>query len=647
MRLNLSLPARIFLSGSRPLVSPSIQFRSFSAMASLKAEDPSAALRQAAEKHDQGSLLPNAAADPFAALTEEPERDPQAELKKRLRQVSEAPEQERQAVLKRVLPQETIGNFKKRLKKRERDMTSGWHDQVLAKDIDALLASQKAASEGTADEPAEQETLPAEGSVVELDVVELSSTGDGLAQEKGYKRVYTVPFTVPGDTIKVKVYRHQREGYSVADLISVTKPSPLRDDSRISCKYFASCAGCQFQMLDYDEQLKLKRRIVEKAFRNFSQLPPELVPTVLPTIGSPLQYGYRTKLTPHFDGPPGWNRRNAKGAKPRFQERPNVGFKPKTGRQTMDIEDCPIATDAVRKGMKQERARIDHEFTEYVKGATVLLRESTKRVSTNGSASPSPIPDDAIQVETEQFTDYKTCITDSNAISTEYIDDHVFHNTAGAFFQNNNSILPVFTEHIRQNVLPPSQNEATDPSSRIKYLVDAYSGTGLFTITLSSVFESSTGIDIDDKAIASARRNAEANNMPSKQAKFIAADARDLFWNMAYPADQTVVILDPPRKGCDTNFLGQLLNFGPKRVVYVSCNVHTQARDVGILVRGETGNREVDAEIAAKNGKKIRYDIESLRGFDFFPQTGHVEGLCILNRVEAPNTQEGEAPAAE
>lgn len=81
------------------------------------------------------------------------------------------------------------------------------------------------------------------------------------------------------------------------------------------------------------------------------------------------------------------------------------------------------------------------------------------------------------------------------------------------------------------------------------------------------------------------------------------------------------MVIDPPRKGCDESFLSQLLKFGPRRVVYVSCNVHTQARDVGVLVRGiEDGG--------------TRYKVESLRGFDFFPQTGHVEGVAVLSRVE-------------
>ncbi|KAK8108272.1 uncharacterized protein PG998_010285 [Apiospora kogelbergensis] len=512
---------------------------------------------------------------------------------------------------------------KKKMRKRERDMKSGSHEEILALDIKALLESQKSSDADEISADAAEETLPEQGSQVDVEVVELSSTGDGLAQLKGSKQVYVVPFSVPGDIVKVKAYRHMQEGYTIADFISIVKPSPLRDDSRINCKYFATCSGCQFQMLDYAEQLRLKRRIVEKAYRNFSELPPELIPTIQDTIGSPLQYGYRTKLTPHFDGPSGWSR----GRNP-FTSRPPIGYMPKGSRKTIDIEDCPIGTDAVRVGMKKERERMETEFNKYTRGSTILLRESTKRVAKDAPAPEPPIPSDAVVVESDTHTDYKTCVTDNKGMSTEYIDDFVFHNPAGSFFQNNNSILPPL----------PTTSASTSSPSPTPFLVDAYSGSGLFTITLSSQFQQSVGIDIAEQSIEYARKNAAANALPPSQAKFIAADANELFQSLRdYPPDETV--------GCDANFIRQLLQFGPKRVVYVSCNVHTQARDVGQLVRGETGEETAVVEgsaAAVGKGKKVRYDIESLVGFDFFPQTGHVEGVAVLNRVDGEESQTAE-----
>jgi tRNA (uracil-5-)-methyltransferase len=385
-------------------------------------------------------------------------------------------------------------------------------------------------------------------------------------------------------------------------------------------------------MLPYDFQLQHKKSIVEKAYKNFSNLPPELIPTIGDTIGSPLQYGYRTKLTPHFDGPPDARRSDGRhGIKRTFKEVPPIGFMKKGTRTTIDIEDCPIGTDAVRKGNAHERKRVADNISTYHKGATLLLRESTTRVPKSEEATVSKEDDPTTVIEDlTTHLHVKTCITNSNAKSTEYIGDFQFVNPAGSFFQNNNSILPTFTQYIRENILPKSQNH------NITHLIDAYSGSGLFTITLSSLFKTSLGIDISAASIESASTNAKLNNLPESSTRFIAADAARLFASIESPAEETVVMIDPPRKGCDESFLRQLVQYGPARVVYVSCNVHTQARDIGVLVGGMMG---VDGGFGKGEGC---YEIESLRGFDFFPQTGHVEGVAVLRRKEKQGETKGE-----
>ncbi|ATY60919.1 tRNA (uracil-5-)-methyltransferase [Cordyceps militaris] len=503
--------------------------------------------------------------------------------------------------------------------KRERNITEGSTEEVLRCDIDALLKSRRAAAseddDAAATAPAADDAdLPAPFTEMDVDIHELSSTGDGLGMVAGSEHVYVVPFTVPGDTARVRVIRHvPGEGHSHADFVATVTPSPLRDDTRVRCPYFARCGGCQFQMLDYAEQLRRKRRILVKAYAHFANLAPALVPPVGDTIGSPLQYGYRTKLTPHFDGPPGFRRGKTPGAG--FAACPDIGFMQKGRRKVLDIEDCPIGTEAVRAGNTRERKRMQDEYTNYKRGATLLLRENTTRHPKDSEAAKAELAPYTVRSESGDFVDIKSCETDSKATTTEYIGDYIFTNPAGSFFQNNNSILPVFTSYVRDRILP----RAT-AASPIKYLIDAYSGSGLFTITLSSVFQHSTGIDIAGASIEYARRNAALNGLGEDRCRFIAADAGELFCSVTYDADETVVVLDPPRKGCDASFLAQLRRFGPRRVLYVSCNVHTQARDVGVLVRGEGDGR--------------RYAIESLVGFDFFPQTGHVEGVAILNRVE-------------
>jgi tRNA (uracil-5-)-methyltransferase len=509
----------------------------------------------------------------------------------------------------------------------------GSNEEILLADIQTLLSGLELAANSQAPEvdgeeklaPLEQQVellLPLPFTEIEVKVLSISSTGDGLAIQPPSKHIYVIPFTLPGDIVRVKVIRHfLREHYSLADFLEVIEPSPLRDDNHIKCKYFTKCSGCQYQMLDYPSQLAHKKTIVEKAYQNFSQLPAELVPKIHDTVGSPLQYGYRTKLTPHFDGPPEYrSRTNRKGGTKRvFEDIPDIGFMQKGQRKTLDIEDCPIGTEAVRMGMKKERLRVAAELDKYQRGATILLRESTERIPNTDVDKALETRPHTIKVSHDTYADLKTCITDNNATSTEYVEAFIFTNPAGSFFQNNNSILPVFTQYIRDHILPPVTADTKTQSPQIKFLIDAYCGSGLFTITLSSLFNSSTGIDISNISIEYALKNAALNNIPSSQASFIAADAPELFKSITYPADETVVIIDPPRKGCDELFLKQLLRFAPKRVVYVSCNVHTQARDVGILVNGTV---------------RVSYKIESLRGFDFFPQTSHVEGVAVLSKVD-------------
>ncbi len=564
---------------------------------------------------------------------------------------------------------------KKKQKLQASARVEGSYDEVIAADIRELLRDlridDKPGQKYGEDSKADTIQLPERFTDVEVKITSLSSTGDGLgAIGEGSSHVYVVPFSVPGDTVLARVIRHDpQSSYTITDFVKVLVSSPQRDDSLARCPYFSTCSGCQFQMLPYQYQLAHKKTIVEKAYRNFSGLAPHLVPKVGDTIGSPLQYGYRTKLTPHFDGPRGGRRAARKGETPKFEEVPPIGFMKKGTRQTLDIEECPIGTEVVQMGLRRERKRIAKEIGKYKRGATILLRESTNRIARNEDESEQGL-DEEKQTIYEESSDHihaKTCITDNNATTTEYVDQYIFQNPANAFFQNNNSILPTFTAYIRDHILPPPTalllSGATTPAtSQIKNLIDAYSGSGLFTITLSTLFSHSIGIDISPESITFARKNAQLNHLTSptsptptsavesdtsysqsnlapstgnkRSVQFLAADATTLFADVPsfFTPAETAIVIDPPRKGCDESFLKQLVTFGPARIVYVSCNVHTQARDIGWILRAGK-----DSEDGADSQKKAAeasgdYEIESLQGFHFFPQTGHVEVVAVLSR---------------
>lgn len=181
-------------------------------------------------------------------------------------------------------------HFKKNKKQKTTTVSDGSNEDVLLADVRRLLKTTNL-SEGQKVEPQEQ-------TEIDVNISELSSTGDGLAHKDG--SVIVVPFAVPGDTVTAKVYKNNSDqGYALADFVKVVQAGEHRTE-KPGCGYFTKCSGCQFQHLPYAYQLAHKRTVVERAYQNFSKLPASAVPSVRDTCGSPLIYGYRTKLTPHF-----------------------------------------------------------------------------------------------------------------------------------------------------------------------------------------------------------------------------------------------------------------------------------------------------------------------------------------------------------
>ncbi|KAK6356571.1 tRNA(m5U54)methyltransferase [Orbilia javanica] len=470
---------------------------------------------------------------------------------------------------------------------------AGSHEEVLLRDVELLLGQSHELSCG---HPQSDTTAPEQFSQIELSIAMLGSTGDGLAISQDGTRVYVVPFTVPGDKVVAKVVKNF-PSYSMTDLVEVTEPSKDRNDDLIFCKYFGRCSGCQFQMLSEDYQLQHKQKVIAKAMQNFSNLDPSLFPSVGGVMPSPLLRGYRTKLTPHFDGP-------RRGGFKEGAPVPDIGFQLKGRSFVLDIEDCPIGTDAVRDGFKSQRNYVKENLNTFKRGATLLLRESTERTFSSG-ASDGP-------ETTQSYTDVKTCITDSKALVTEWVGRAKFASPAGSFFQNNNSILEKFTGFVQEQLVIPGLAERDSSES---YLIDAYCGSGLFSICCGHGFKGILGVDISSQSIESAKANAKENGIHN--ARFITGNAEAIFADVDFPPESTSVVIDPPRKGCDELFLSQLLKLGPKRLVYISCNVHTMARDIGWLVQQDLGKD---------------YSIDKIGGFDFFPQTHHVEGYAVLSK---------------
>ena len=399
--------------------------------------------------------------------------------------------------------------------------------------------------------------------------------------------VVMVPFALPGERVRARVFRNHKN-YSEADLLEVLRPSPGRVTPR--CPLFGRCGGCQYQNFEYSGQLAWKRRQVAELLRHLAgiEFP------VSPVIASPRQYAYRSKITPHFRA------RNA-GRGTRGAESPAlaghglplapgipqsapsaphspfpIGFLRQGSRfDILDVPRCEIATDAINARLATVRADVRARAAagEFTRGATLLLRDAGGEV-----------------------------VTGHDHVITERVGGMTLRFLARDFFQNNPFILPAFAGYVSEQAA----------SSGARFLVDAYCGSGLFALAAAGAFERVAGIEISESSIQFARENAAANNIAN--ATFRAGDASAIFAGLDFPSCDTAVAIDPPRKGCDGDFLAQLFAFAPRAVVYVSCDPATQMRDLAAFIaRG--------------------YKLTAVQPFDLFPQTRHLE--CVIT-LRAP-----------
>ena len=418
---------------------------------------------------------------------------------------------------------------------------------------------------------------------IELEISTLTNLGVGLGrvalpnpQVSGLspqdsapsgKWVVMVPFTLPGEKVRARVYRNHKN-YSEADLLAVLTPSPHRIDPK--CPLFGTCGGCQYQHLTYAEQLKWKRQQVQELLKYMAGV--EF--SVNPVIGSPREFGYRSKITPHFSAHARRNEVTSDKEQVTEESHP-IGFLKQSSRfDLVDVPRCDIATPEINAKLPEVREKTRRRLAagEYKRDATLLLRHAQEGV-----------------------------ITDYDAVIHEKVGDLRLHFLARDFFQNNPFILPAFTGYVREQAA----------ASGARFLVDAYCGSGLFALSCAPAFEKVAGIEISETSIKFATENAAANGIAN--ATFRAGDAAQIFAGLDFPPADTAVVIDPPRKGCDESFLNQLFTFGPRAVVYVSCDPATQMRDL-------------------KSFLAAGYRLTAVQPFDLFPQTRHLECVITLAR---------------
>jgi len=502
----------------------------------------------------------------------------------------------------------------------------------------------------------------------DLDPASANAAGPALHGFSGGGWVVMVPFALPGERVRARVFRNH-QNYSEADLVAVLTTSPHRISSP-RCPLFGRCGGCQYQNLVYAEQLAWKRRQVTELLRHMAGI--EFA--VAAVIGSPREFGYRSKITPHFSLPrrgaaaeipnakfqipnqtqapsskdQGSSQKNqisendrqveeteSSGTPSTLDPQPStdcpIGFLKQGSRfEIIDVPRCEIATDAINVRLAAVRAEVPARILagEFQRGATLLLRDAGGTVTTDYAAviteeillagrgvwpiRAAPVGDwrhgseEALSSAglrpAAEDPALQGCAPGSAIPATTRAPAPLrLRFLARDFFQNNPFILPSFAGYVR--------NQAAADGAH--FLIDAYCGSGLFALAAAPCFERVAGIEVSETSVAFARENALANGITN--ATFLAGDAAAIFAGVDFPAADTAVVIDPPRKGCDEPFLRQLFSFGPRAVVYVSCDPATQMRDL-------------------RHFLSAGYELAAVQPFDLFPQTRHLECVITLKK---------------
>ncbi len=356
--------------------------------------------------------------------------------------------------------------------------------------------------------------IPQIGEKLIVMIHDIAFGGEGVGRFGEF--VIFVPFVAPGEEVEAEVTEVKKR-FARAKLVKVLQPSPHRVQPL--CPYFGTCGGCQYQQIDYPQQLEIKHKQIVDLFERLggrkSSADVRANPGaamgqwVAPVVPCPQPYGYRNRVMIRSQ----WDK---------FKQGLNIGFIQADNRLVVDIEECKISEPAINEQIRQVRA--------------------------------NPPPKGGIKV-------------------TLRIAPEDWEVPVHSFFQNNFFLLPKLVETVRDRVA----------QSGVRFLVDAYCGVGFFGIEAADLLEWFVGIELDAHAIKAARRNAAKRGIKNGEFIVGTTEDFLPNILARFQPQETAILLDPPRTGCPAGSLQLLRESRPKQIIYVSCHPATLARDLNVL----------------------------------------------------------------
>ncbi|MFC7441864.1 23S rRNA (uracil(1939)-C(5))-methyltransferase RlmD [Laceyella putida] len=449
-----------------------------------------------------------------------------------------------------------------------------------------------------------------QGQVIQLEVTGQAHDGAGVGKYEGF--TIFVPLAVPGETVKVQI-ELVKKNYARGKLLEILAAHPDRTEP--TCPIYEECGGCQVQHLSYEAQLTYKRQQVIDHFARIGGL--DEVP-IRPVLGMKEPWRYRNKAQVPFG---------------RRQGKVVAGFYAPGTHQIIDMDSCLIQHETNDEAIAKVKALADElDIPIYDEAKhTGVLRHVMVRVGfqtgemmivlvTNGEALPRR--DELVKRLVEAFPRLTSLIQNINPKRTNVIlgkknkvlwGKSVIHDTIGevkfaisphSFYQVNPSQTKVLYDQVLRYAALTGEET----------VIDAYCGIGTIALYLAKHAKQVYGVEIVSEAIRDAKANAKLNGIKHVHFEVGAAETVMPRW-LSQGIQPDVIVVDPPRKGCDPVLLKTVAGMGPERLVYVSCNSSTLARDAKIL-------------------QELGYHVQEVQPVDMFPQTGHVECCALFVRKD-------------
>ena len=444
--------------------------------------------------------------------------------------------------------------------------------------------------------------------ILELNITALSTDAAGIARTS--KGVIFVHGALPGETVKAEIVMRKKD-FSVADVVEIIKPSP--DRIKPKCKYYGHCGGCQLQHADYDAQLKLKADIVRDAMTRIGGFNPEIFRDLI-CEPSPKSWAYRNKAAFPVQG---------------FKNKIITGFY-RAGTHRLElIRYCPVNAEKLNEiyrklldGLENPKIKLPfdgyNEQTNKGKLRHIIARtgintgESLLSFVINGKLSDRAVKSlislgisarpDTITINYNSKPGnvilgiHTENLTGSGLISERLGNYKLMFDTTSFFQVNTGQAEKLFSY-------------AANLAAGYENILELYSGTGSLTCYLAENAKHVTSIEEWRSAVRTAAKNLSSNNFNNVDT--LCGRSEEIIDDIHENYD--AVVLDPPRNGCERSVIETIVKKNIRKVIYVSCNPATLARDCKIL---------------SEHG----YKIASAKSFDMFPQTAHVETVIEASR---------------